>query len=291
MPLRNTLLARLLTAALFVSLPAAAETAATPPAPAAASGNASASASASAEKPVAIVNGVVIPALHASIVGQDRAARGASQDPQNPEAVRDSLVTLEVMAQAAEQQGLDKRPEVRAIIDLQRKEVLVKALQDDFVKTHPVPDERLRAEYDKAKAKVEGTEYHARHILVDDEAQAKKIIAMLGGKKKVKFEDLAKKYSKDSSAEEGGDLGWMTPGSLVPEFAEAMVALGKGQYSKTPVKSRFGWHVIQLEDSRKVDFPEFDKVKGRIATQILQLEFRKYLAELKATAKIELPAQ
>jgi len=185
--------------------------------------------------------------------------------------------------------GLDKGATVQAILALQRKEVLGKAMLEEYVRTHPLDDARIKAEYDKAKEKAGTMEYRPSHILVKDEKTAKSLIAKLG--QKTKFEDLAKKYSQDSSAGNGGDLGWTTPGNLVPEFAEAMVKLKKGAYTKPPVQTRFGWHVIKLEDSRAVQFPEYEKVRGRIASQLLQMDVRKYVAGLRESARIEVPAK
>lgn len=241
-------------------------------------------------KPVAVVNGVAIPASHAEAIRQERAARGQGNGPGADEAVRDALVNLEILAQVAIQKGLDQPENVRAILELQRKEALVKLLQADFVKTHPIADATIQAEYDKLKAQDREREYRARHILVDNEKTAKGLITQLVGKK-AKFEDLAKKHSKDASAKTGGDLGWMTPSSLVPEFAQAMVALKPGEFSRVPVKSQFGWHVIRLEESRQPEFPTFDKVKDQIANHLLQLEYRKYVSALHAAAKVDIPAQ
>jgi len=240
-------------------------------------------------KPYLIVNGVTLPASYAEVVRRERAGRSGEPEALSDEAIRDALSTLEVLAQEAANKGLDKRPDIQAVLELQRKELLVKLLQEDFVKTHAIADERVKAEYDKAKAKAGDTEYLARHILVDDEKKAKDLIAQLKKDKKLKFEDLAKKYSKDSSAKEGGTLGWMVPGNLVPEFAQAMTALKKGEITATPVKTRFGWHIIKLDDVRKLDFPAYDKVKVNIAKQLLQMDFRKYVEDLRAAAKVEIP--
>lgn len=242
------------------------------------------------DKPFLIVNGTPIPTSHADVVRKDRAGRGSGQDAVSDEAIRDALTTLEVLSQEAEKKGLDKRPDVQAVLALQRKELLVKLVQDDFVKTHTIDEARIKSEYDKAKSKAGDTEYLARHILVDDEKKAKDLIAQLNKDKKLKFEDLAKKHSKDSSKDEGGSLGWMTPASLVPEFAQAMVALKKGAYSSTPVKSKFGWHIIKLEDVRKLDFPDYDKVKANISRQLMQIDFRKHVDDLRNAAKVETPA-
>lgn len=238
--------------------------------------------------PALIVNGVALSRLYAEIVRNDLLQR---KRPASDEQVRDVLVDNELFAQEAINRGLDKSTEIKALLDLQRKDVLGKVLVEDFINKHSVSDERVKAEYDQIKAKTGDKEYRSRHILVDNEKLAKDIIAKLGGKKPAKFEDLAKKHSKDPSAKEGGELGWMAPANLVPEFATAMVALKKGEYTKAPVKTQFGWHVIQMEEERKVDFPEFAKVKGRITNQLMQQDVRKYLNELRSTAKIEVPGQ
>lgn len=239
--------------------------------------------------PVARVNGVVLNALHIALLREDRAARGQSAQASSDELLRDALINAEILSQEAVKQGLDKSATVQATMELNRKEMLGRVLVEDFVAKHPVKDERIKAEYDRLKAKAGATEYHPRHILVADEKLALDIATKLKGKK-VKFEDLAKKHSKDSSAESGGDLGWMSPSSLVPEFAEAMTKLKKGEFTAQPVKTRFGWHLIKLEDTRPIAFPELDKVKNRIVNQLTQNDIRQYVSELRASAKVEVPA-
>jgi peptidyl-prolyl cis-trans isomerase C len=238
--------------------------------------------------PYVAVNGVTLPAIYADILRQDLAGRGRTP---SDEDVLDALVNTELMVQEALRLGLDKPLQVQAYMEMQRKEILEKLFLDNYVKAHPIAEERIKGEYDRLKGKAGNMEYHARHILVDDEKLAKDIIAKLDGKKPAKFEDLAKKYSKDSSARSGGDLGWMAPGNLVPEFSNAMVQLKKGGHSKTPVKSQFGWHVIRLDDSRKLDFPDYEKVKDRVANQLVQQELRKHVGELRKTAKVDVLAR
>lgn len=240
-----------------------------------------------ANQPVVVVNGVAMDAIQAELVRADLAQRKRQS---GDEQVRNFLIDNELMAQEAIRRGLDKDPEIKALLELQRKDILGKAMVEDFVKAHPVSEERAKAEYEQIKAmNSDVQEYLPQHILVPEEKLAKEIIAKLGGKKPAKFEDLAKKYSKDSSAKTGGDLGWLAANNVVPEFAAAMVALNKGELGKNPVKTQFGWHVIKLKDSRKIDFPEYDKVKNRIVGQLAQQDIRKYLSELRATAKIDIP--
>ncbi|MEW5770299.1 MAG: peptidylprolyl isomerase [Pseudomonadota bacterium] len=254
--------------------------------PAAAPAKADEKAEAKANAPVAVVNGTAIPAAFADFARQNRLARNMPPEMLTPEALRESLVATELLAQQAIKSGLDKEPTVAAAIAFQQRELLGKAALEDYVRNHPIAESDLKAEYDKAKAKAGDKEYRARHILVATEKAAKDILAQLK-KPKVKFEDLAKKYSKDSSAGNGGDLGWTLPANLVPEFAQPMTALKKGQVSAAPVQTQFGWHVIRLDDVRNLDFPAFDAIKGRIANQMQQQAVRRYVQSLRAEAKVE----
>ncbi len=243
---------------------------------------------AEANKPLAVVNGVALPAIYGNFIRQSRLARGAAPETMTDEAIRDSMVNMELLAQEALRKALDKGPSVVAAIEFQKKELLGQAAIEDFARGHPISDEIIKAEYDKAKAKAGESEYRPRHILVASEKEARALIAKLTtGAKKAKFEELSKTASKDSSAGNGGDLGWILPANLVPEFANAMVKLKKGEIGKDPVQTQFGWHVIKLEDARKLDFPAFEKIRGRIASQLQQLQVRKFVQELRSTAKVE----
>jgi peptidyl-prolyl cis-trans isomerase C len=216
---------------------------------------------------------------------QERTAQGQPETPQLMRAVREALINAEVLSQEAVKQGLDKDPAVTMRMQLVRKELLAKALIDDYLRKHPVSDEAIQAEFDKIKAKSGDKEYHVRHILVSSEKDAKAIIAKL--KKKASFEKLAKESSKDSSAAQGGDIGWTVPSNLVKEFADAMLALKKGQFSSTPVQTQFGWHVIKLEDVRDIQFPPFEEVKRELMPRMQQDMMRKVIAGYRAEAKIE----
>jgi peptidyl-prolyl cis-trans isomerase C len=236
----------------------------------------------------AVVNGVKIPAVHANFARQARSNRGAPAETLTDEAIREAVIAAELLSQEAVRRGLDKNARVLAAIDYQRRELLSQALIEDFLRSNPLPEEAVRAEYEQAKARAGDKEYRVSHILVETEKEARDIIASLTtAKRKARFEDVARKQSKDSSAGNGGDLGWTVPANLVPEFADAMVKLGKGQISTTPVRSRFGWHVIQVNDVRDLAFPPYDELKNRIASQIQQARLRRFVAELRATAKIE----
>ena len=262
--------------------PAAAPVPAPAPAPAA-----GAAAAAADDKPVAVVNGVPVPSMYANFIRQNRQKRNMPPEALTNEAIKEGAVTAELLAQDALKKHLDKDPMVAVALQFQKTELLGRAAVEDYLRTHPISEDTLKTEYEKAKARAGTTEYRAEHILVGSEKEANEIIAKLGSGKKSKFEDLAKKSSKDSSAGNGGDLGWVLPSNLVPEFAQAMVGLKKGQVSKTPVQTRFGWHILRLEDTRKLDVPEYDKVKNRIAGELQQQEIGKLVKELATTAKVE----
>lgn len=239
-----------------------------------------------ADKPVAVVNGREIPAIYAQLIKHDMLTQGQTDDARLDAKVRDSLISLELASRAAIEKGLDKDPKVAAILDIRRKDQLAKAYLEDYVRSHPVSDADIKAEYDKAKAATTGKEYKIKHILVKSEADAKSILAQL--KKKAKFEDLAKKKSIDpGSAKNGGELGWNPPSAFVKEFADALSAMKKGETSAAPVKTQFGWHIIRVEDVRPIQVPPLDDVKADIARQLQQARVHDALLALRKDAKIE----
>jgi peptidyl-prolyl cis-trans isomerase C len=149
-----------------------------------------------------------------------------------------------------------------------------------------ISDAEIQAEYDKVKSQQSGTEYRARHILVDNEDLAKALIQQL--KNGAKFEDLAKKNSKDpGSGENGGDLDFAAPSAYVPEFSQAMMKLKKGEFTQEPVKTQFGWHIIKLEDTREKQFPPLADVKPQVKQKILQERLDAFADNLKKSAKTD----
>jgi peptidyl-prolyl cis-trans isomerase C len=240
---------------------------------------------AEADKPVAVVDGKPIPALYGELVKREM-AQGQPATPQLDTRVRESLINLELLSRAALDKGLDKEPRVAASLDIRRKDLLAKAYLEDYVKTHPVSDAEIQAVYDKAKAQPAEPEYLARHILVKTEAEAKKIIADLG--KKAKFEDLAKKLSQDpGSAKNGGVLDWADRAAYVKEFSDALAGLKKGEFTKVPVKTQFGYHVIRLDDQRQPELLPLESVRGDIVKQLQQQRVRDAILAARAGAKIE----
>jgi len=236
--------------------------------------------------PVAKVNGVVVPRARMDYMLEQQKQRGAQDNDQMRAMVREELVNREVIAQEAGRSGLAKKPEVQAELDLARQQIIVNAYLRDFVRKNPISDTDVQKEYDRAKAQTGAKEYHARHILLESEDEAKGVIAAL--KKGDKFEDLASKSSKDpGSKERGGDLDWNVPGAFDKQFSDAMVKLEKGKYTETPVRTRFGFHVIRLDDVRDTKFPALADVKQRIQQQLVQAKVEELIRGLRAKAKIE----
>jgi peptidyl-prolyl cis-trans isomerase C len=235
---------------------------------------------------VATVNGKPIPAAKVDQVVKQVVAQGKATDsPQLREAIKKDLIGREVLIQEADKQGVGARPEVKNAIDNARQSIIINAMLADYVKKNPVKDADIAAEYNKFKSQVGDKEYHARHILVENEADAKAIIAKLKGG--AKFEDLAKQSKDPGSAQNGGDLDWASPASFVPEFSKAMTSLQKGAITETPVKTQFGYHVIKLEDTRAAKIPPLEEVKQQVAEQLQQRKLAAFREELMKKAKIQ----
>ena len=241
---------------------------------------------ASREGPVATVNGVAIPRQRADFVVRQQTARGAQDSDQLRARIREVLVNNEVVVQEANKAGLTKKADVQVQLEMARQEVIVNNFVNDWISKHPITDAEIQAEYERAKTQAGSTEYKARHILVETEDEAKKIIADL--KKGGKFDDLAKASSRDTgSKDRGGDLDWQIPGVFDKTFADAMVGLQKGRMTDAPVRTRFGYHIIQLDDVRPVKIPSLAEVKPQIQQRLVQLKVDKMVADLRAKAKIE----
>lgn len=242
-----------------------------------------ATASADTSEVVATVNGSPIHKSVLDVYSSQRMAKGVEDS--NPETMLNELVTLELMRQEADSKGLGTEPVVIASLDQMTRSTLAGAAIKDFMDKNPVSDEDAKAYYDENLA-TPTKEYKARHILVENEDDAKLVISMLDTG--MDFSELAKEKSKDTSASSGGDLGWFNPSQMVKEFADATAALEKGKYTKTPVKTQFGWHVIMLDDIRDSTPPAFDEVKDRLKMGLANQKLQKHLAELREKAKVEI---
>ena len=234
---------------------------------------------------LAVVNGKAIPSSRADAMVKQMTAQGQPDSPQLRGAVKEELINREILMQEADKQGLSTNPDIKNQLELARQGIVIRALIGDYLKKHPVADADIKAEYDKFKAQAGDKEYHARHILIENEADAKSVITKLkaGGK----FEDLAKQSKDPGSAANGGDLGWATPASFVKPFSDALVALKPGQLTETPIKTQFGYHVIKLEEVRAAKIPTLDEVKPQITEALQQKKLQAYQADLRAKAKVK----
>ena len=235
---------------------------------------------------IAIVNGKAVPKARMDSLSLQFQNTGRPITPEVQEQMRQHLIALEVFTQEADKLGLSSSDEFKAQMELARQTVLANQLIKEFEKKNAITDELLKAEYDKFAAANGGKEIKARHILVDKEADATAIIASL--KKGAKFEEIAKKRSKDTgSGSKGGDLDWANPSSYVPEFSAALQALKKGQLTDKAVKTQFGFHIIRVDDVRDIKLPTFDEVKPQIADQMKQDKRGTYQRDLLGKAKVE----
>ena len=239
---------------------------------------------------VATVNGKAIQQSLVDLVVRQGASSGRPDTPETRQAIVDQLTMQAVVADAAVGKGLDKSEGIAEQIDAVRQSILANAYVQDYIKNNPVTDDALKAEYERIKATITGSEYKARHILVEKEAEARDIIARLK-KDPGAFAKLARERSKDDGSKgNGGDLGWFDLAGMVPEFGAAVSKLEKGKITDEPVKTQFGYHVIQLEDSKPIEAPPFDEVKPNLAPQVQQQALKKHLDDLKAKARIEIVA-
>lgn len=235
---------------------------------------------------VAVVNGKAVPQSRVDILTAQVKKSGRPITPEIEKQIKDEVVAREVFLQQAQKEGLEGTDDFKNQMELARQTILIRDLFAKWQEKNPVTDEEAKAEYDKFVASNGGKEYKAHHILVDNEKEAKAIIAKL--KKGAKFEDIAKKESKDTgSGAKGGELDWASPNSYVPDFTAALIKLKKGQVTDEPVKTQFGYHVIRLDDVRDAKLPDFAQVEPQIKQQLAQQKLAKYQEDLRAKAKIE----
>ena len=233
-----------------------------------------------------VVNGKPVPSSRVEALKQQVERSGRPVTPEILAQIKEELIAREIFVQEARKRGLEASDDYKTQLELARQSLLIRELFANFQKKNPVTDAEIKAEYDKFVAANGGKESRARHILVEKEDEAKALIADL--KKGGKFEDLAKKASKDpGSGANGGDLDWASAASYVPEFSNAMVKLEKGQMTDVPVKSQFGFHIIRVDDVREAQLPKLDEVKPQISQQLTQTKLGKFQEDLRAKAKVQ----
>jgi peptidyl-prolyl cis-trans isomerase C len=242
---------------------------------------------------VATVNGVAISAERMEYVLKAQAQQGQQDTPDLRKQVREVLITRELLSQEAAKLGLDQDPGVKTGVEMARQEFLIRAYFDDFVKKNQPTDEEITAEYERVKTEqtAGGTrqEYKARHILIKDEKKAKAVLAQVVKAKGKNFAQLAKANSEDQgSKKDGGALDWSDGSNFVPEFGAAMTKLKKGEFTKQLVKTRYGYHIIMVDDVRAAEFPPLDdKIKQGISQQLLTKKRDQAIEALRQAASIQ----
>lgn len=235
---------------------------------------------------VAIVNGKAVPTARIDALVKQIEGSGRAVDDTVRAQIKEEVILREIFMQEAVKRGVGTTAEFKTQMELARQTIMIRSLFAEFQKSNPVTDAEVKAEYDKFASANSGKEFRARHILVEKKDEAEAIIASL--KKGGKFEEIAKKQSKDpGSGANGGDLDWAPAASYVPEFSQAMVKLDKGQMTDAPVQTQFGWHIIRVDDVRQAELPKLEEVKAQIVQQMTQQKLTKFQQELREKAKVQ----
>ncbi|MCC6533510.1 MAG: peptidylprolyl isomerase [Burkholderiales bacterium] len=234
---------------------------------------------------LATVNGKAIPQTKLELLVRERIAQGQQDSPELRSFLKQELINREVIQQESLRRGLDKNADVQVQLDMMRQGVLVAAFLQDHLRRNQPNDTALKSEYERIKAQQGDKEYRARHILVKTEEEAKDALSQIA--KGVKFEAVASEKSLDTGSKgNGGDLNWAPPARYVKPFADALTKLKKGETTKAPVQTQFGWHVIQLQDERPLKMPSFDEAKNQLVQMMSQQALQKVVADLRSKAKI-----
>lgn len=277
MQLRNSL-----AAALLVALSSTAAVAQAPAKKSAVPAAAAASAAVAAAK----TGDITVAQSQLDLIVKERVAQGQADTPELRAFLRDELVNRELFIRAAKAKGLDRDASMKTQMQVAADSILIRAYLNDYMGANGVTDDALKKEYEVIKAGLGDKEYRARHILVEKKEDAEGLIKQLQAGSK--FEDLAKANSKDpGSKDNGGDLDWAVPSNYVKPFADALVALQKGKYTPTPVQSPFGFHVIQLEDTRDAKAPSYEEVKAQLTQRLQGQVVERHLIELRAKSGIK----
>ena len=203
-------------------------------------------------------------------------------------AVLNELIANELVFQAAAKKGFDKKADILTAAEIGKRKLIVNDYLSDFMDKNPVSDAQTKTEYNRLKKELGSTEYKAQHIVVKTEEEAKDILNKLnsGGD----FAKLAKEKSLDDGSKvRGGDIGWFAPVNMAKPFSDAVKGLKKGATTTAPVRTKFGWHVIKLNDKRAIKFPTYEKAKGGIKRTLQQRKIEKLILSLKDKAKIVVP--
>lgn len=236
------------------------------------------------DQSIATVNGVPVPQSREQLALEQARVHGAADTPALRQAITENLISGELLVQAAEREKLDADPRVAQQIDMSRRTILIAAYQAKFLNDHPIDDRALHDAYDEMVAKSGTTEYHVQHILAANEAQAQAVITRLN--QGANFTDVARESLDAGSKDHGGDLGWNSPNAYPQPFADAIRQLKKGQYTHKPVQTKFGWHVILLDETRPLVVPPFEQIKDKLRDALAKEAIGRQVAALRKTASV-----
>jgi len=235
---------------------------------------------------VAVVNNQNIHEAAVKAFAAGRAGEQGDLSKQDRERLMTDIVNMELLSQKAHAEKLDQQQDVAAQLLAQYYTILARAAVQDYLQKNPVSEADLKQAYEEWSKQMPDTEYKAKHILVKDENVAKSIIEKLnnGGN----FEQLAKENSIDPSSAKGGDLGWFNLQQMTPAFAEAVSKLKPGEYTKQPVKTEFGWHVIMLDETRKTQAPAMNEVEGELRGMVQSRKIRAFIDDLRKNGNVKI---
>lgn len=235
---------------------------------------------------IVVVNGTKITNDTLKRYARQRNLPPGGASPQQRQALIEELVNRELIYQDAVTLGVDKTPVIQAEIEHQRVNIIASTMISRSSDRFTVSEADMKKEYEARKSELGGKEMKARHILLANKKAAEDIITKLD--KGDDFAELAKNHSTGPSAVNGGDLGWFRADQMVPPFSNAASQLKKGSYTKQPVQTQYGWHVILLEDSRSVDAPPFESIKEQIRVGLQNKLIEQYISGLRKKAKIDI---
>ena len=206
-------------------------------------------------------------------------APASQATPEQIESVREELTDLILLSNQPRAAALQEEPQLKAQLQLQTRAILAQAVASDFLANNRATEEEMRAMYQTEVVAKPTTEYKARHILLETQGAAVEVIALLEGG--ADFAELAKEKSTGPTGPMGGDLGWFPPERMVPEFSQAVQALGDDRFTTAPVQTQFGWHVILREGSRAAPPPPFDSVRDVLQQNVESQKLRDYIQSLR----------
>lgn len=238
-------------------------------------------------KPMIEINGQILTDLDFAVFSGQARKRGADITDQETQVhMLNELVRTVMMAQEAEKAGLAENAEIQSAVALARYKLLAEVAIKNHLRGNPVTDEEIETEYQRRNTGQAAHEFKARHILVESEDEAKAVIAELQAG--ADFRELAKQKSTGPSGPNGGDLGWFGPNQMVEPFSKAVQAMSVGSFTEAPVKTRFGWHVILLEDQRDNPPPSFEQVRDSIEKELTRKRVAAYVNDVNKSSKVTL---